>query len=158
MKPFQQVLTLALLLAPALGARAGYAGDDAYQVSKTDAVVTVGSQGKASVTIAAKKGWHLNAEAPLTLKLGSTPGLATEKAKLGRADLALSNETQARFDVAITASEPGKKALDAEAGFVLCQESECRPVKEKLSIAVDASEKKPEASAASPSKKPGKKK
>jgi len=144
MRRIQQVLAFAVLCAPALSARA----DDAYQISKTDAVVTVGSKGKASVTIAAKKGWHLNAEAPLTLKLGSTPGVEPEKAKLVRSDLAMSNEKEARFDVAVTASEPGKKSLDAEAGFVLCQESECRPVKEKLSIAVEASDGKAETAAA----------
>jgi hypothetical protein len=113
--------------------------DDTYQVSKTDALVLVGGEGKASVTISAKRGWHLNEEAPLTLKLGTTPGLETDKAKLIRSDLALSNETQARFDVGIRALEPGKKTLDAEVGFVLCQESACRPVKEKVTIAVDAS-------------------
>jgi hypothetical protein len=132
------VLVSAALGAPAFSARAR--ADDNYQISKTDAVVTVGSKGKASVTIAAKQGWHLNAEAPLTLKVGTTPGLQTEKAKLGRPDLALSNETQARFEVGITASEPGKKTLDAEVGFVLCQESACQPVKSKLTLAVDASQ------------------
>lgn len=121
--------------------------DDNYQISKTDAVVTVGSKGKASVTIAAKQGWHLNAEAPLTLKLGTTAGLATDKPKLGRADLALSNETQARFDVGVTPSEPGKKSLDAEASFVLCQESACQPVKAKLTLNVDATDKKADAPA-----------
>ena len=136
MKRIHQVLVFALLFAPALSTRA----DDSYQVSKTDAVVTLGGKGKASVTIAAKKGWHLNAEAPLTLRLGTTPGLVTEKAKLGRPDLAMSNETQARFDVVVAASEPGKKALEAEAGFVLCQEDSCRPVKEKLVLTVDATE------------------
>jgi hypothetical protein len=153
MKRIQQAFVLALLWAPALPARA----DDTYQVSKTDAVVTVGSKGKASVTIAAKKGWHLNAEAPLTLKLGTTPGLETEKAKLGRSDLALSNETQARFEVGVTATEPGKKTLEAEAGFVLCEESACRPVKEKLTLAVDASEPK-KAGPAAGTKNAGKRK
>jgi hypothetical protein len=141
MHRISQALLLTALLAPALPAHA----DDNYQVSKTDAVVTVGSKGKASVTIAAKQGWHLNAEAPLTLKLGTTPGLDLDKAKLGRPDLAMSNETQARFDVGITASEPGKKALDAEASFVLCQENACQPVKSKLTLNVDATDKKTDA-------------
>jgi hypothetical protein len=138
-----KALVWTALFAPALPALA----DDNYQVSKTDAVVTVGSKGKASVTIAAKKGWHLNAEAPLTLKLGTAPGLDLEKSKLVRSDLALSNETQARFDVGVTASEPGKKALDAEASFVLCQEDACQPVKSKLTLNVDATDKKPDAPA-----------
>jgi hypothetical protein len=126
-------LALTLLLKGASGA-----ADDTYAISKTDAKVTTGTQGKASVTISSKKGWHLNAEAPLTLKLLPTAGVAVDKAKLGRTDLAISNETTARFDVGITASEPGKTAVEAEAGFVLCEESSCRPVKEKFTIAVDA--------------------
>ena len=113
------------------------AGDASYEVSKTDASLTAGGKGKASVTISAKKGWHLNAEAPLTLKLLPAPGVEVDKAKLGRADLALSNETSARFDVGLTAAEPGKKTVEAEAGFVLCQEDSCRPIKEKVSLAVD---------------------
>ena len=142
------------LLAVALSAFALPArADDTYQISKTDAVVAVGSKGTASVTISAKKGWHLNAEAPLTLKLASSPGLQTDKPKLGRADLALSTESQARFDVGVTATEPGKKTLDAEVGFVLCQEEACRPIKEKLSLVVDASETKQ----AEPAKKTKKK-
>jgi hypothetical protein len=139
-------LLAAMLWALALPARA----DDTYQVSKTDAVVAVGSKGTASVTISARKGWHLNAEAPLTLKLGNAPGLQTDKPKLGRSDLALSTESQARFDVGVTASEPGRKTLEAEVGFVLCQEDACRPIKDKVSLVVDAS---PE-----PAKKPAKRK
>jgi DsbC/DsbD-like thiol-disulfide interchange protein len=126
------------------------AADGSYEVSKTDASLTAGTKGKASVTISAKKGWHLNAEAPLTLKLVPAAGVEVDKAKLGRGDLAASNETTARFDVALTAAEPGKKTVEAEAGFVLCQEDSCRPVKEKVTLAVEVT--------SPPAKRPGKKK
>ena len=142
-------LLFGLIVAAAVPARA----DDTYQVSKTDAVVAVGIPGKASITVSAKQGWHLNAEAPLTLKLGSTPGLQTEKTKLGRADLALSTETQARFDIGVTASEPGKKTLEADVGFVLCREDACRPIKQKVSLVVDCAHAKQ----AEPAKKTKKK-
>ena len=145
---FCTVIALTLLLA-----HSPSAADDSYEVSKTDASLTVGSKGKASVTISAKKGWHINAEAPLTLKLLPTTGVAVDKATLGRGDLALSNETTARFDVGLTAAEPGKMAVKAEAGFVLCQEDSCRPIKEKLTLAVDAS-----SSTAATGKRPSKKK
>jgi hypothetical protein len=141
-------VVLILLLKSAPGA-----ADDSYAISKTDASLTAGTQGKASVTISAKKGWHLNAEAPLTLKLVPSSRVAVDKAKLGRGDLALSNETTARFDIGLTVSEPGKTAVEAEAGFVLCQESACRPIKEKLTLAVDAT-----APMAPASKQHGKKK
>jgi len=144
-------VALTLLLKGAPGA-----ADDTYAISKTDAKMTAGTQGKASVTISAKKGWHLNAEAPLTLKLLPTAGVTVDKAKLGRGDLALSSETSARFDVELTASEPGKTAIEAEAGFVLCEESACRPVKEKLTLTVDATS--PAAPATPAGKRPAKKK
>lgn len=129
------------------------AADDSYEVSKTDASLTVGGKGKASVTISAKKGWHINAEAPLTLKLAPPPGVEVDKAKLGRGDLTMSNEKSARFDVGLTATEPGKKIVEAEAGFVLCQEDSCRPIKEKVALAVDVASPKP-----SRGKQPAKKK
>jgi len=130
---FCTVIAATLLLA-----HPSSAADDSYQVGKTDARLNVGSKGKASVTISAKKGWHINAEAPLTLKLLPTTGVTLDKVKFGRGDLALSNETMARFDVVLTAAEPGKMAVEAEAAFVLCQEDSCRPIKEKFTLAVDA--------------------
>jgi hypothetical protein len=145
---FPTAFALTLVLAGS-----SHASDGSYEVSKTDASLTAGSKGKASVTISAKKGWHLNAEAPLTLKLLPAAGVEVDKAKLGRGDLAASNETSARFDVAMTAAEPGKKTVEAEAGFVLCQEDSCRPVKEKVTLAVEVT-----APLATPTKRPAKKK
>lgn len=134
-------------------AGAAHAGDGSYEVSKTEASLTAGTKGKASVTISAKNGWHLNAEAPLTLKLLPAAGVEVDKAKLGRGDLAASNDTSARFDVGMTAAEPGKKTVEAEAGFVLCQEDSCKPVKEKITLAVDVT-----TPPAAPAKRPSKKK
>jgi len=128
-------LALTLCLLPAASS---LAADDTFAISKTDASGAVGLAAKASVSITAKKGWHLNKEAPLTLKLTPAPGVVPEKPKLARADLALSSDTEARFDVGLTLSEPGKKVIEAEAGFVLCQQDSCRPVKEKLTLAAEA--------------------
>ncbi|MGD0836121.1 MAG: hypothetical protein ABSB49_05690 [Polyangia bacterium] len=130
-------LACALLLTLALPAWAGNGSDDTYQVSTAAAVLGVGGKGQASVTIAARKGWHLNPEAPLTLKLAVTPGLTVDKPKQGRSDLALSTPSQARFEVGITASEPGHKEIEAEASFVLCEENACRPIKEHVTLRVD---------------------
>jgi hypothetical protein len=150
----QAMLKIAVTAAATLFlARNPVAADDTYQVTKSDAATTVGIKAKADVTILAKKGWHLNAEAPLTLKLTPTPGVELDKAKLGRGDLALSTESTARFEVALTPSEPGKKTIAAEASFVLCQEESCRPVKEKLTLALDAAAPKTD-----PVKKTAKKK
>jgi hypothetical protein len=133
-----KTLVTAVFFAVLLASTSARAADPTYAVEATRATVAVGEKGKASVTISARAGWHLNAEAPLTLKLAPPTGVTVDKAKLVRADLATSSETAARFDVFLVASEPGAKAIDGEASFVLCQESACRPVKEKLALAVDA--------------------
>lgn len=127
--------------------------DDTYAVTKTDAVTAVGDKGVASVTVTAKKGWHLNTEAPFTLKMAESPSVRLEKAKLARADLAAFTSTSARFDVAMTPSKTGRTQVEAELGFVVCQEDACRPIREKLSLTVDAAAEKAE-----PGKKTGKKK
>ena len=64
-------------------------------------------------------------------------GVTVQKAKLTRADLAQSTQESARFDIPISATEAGKKTINAEARFVLCQEQACKPVKETLALAVD---------------------
>jgi hypothetical protein len=112
--------------------------DDAYEVKPSTVKATLGEKATASLTIATKKGWHLNAEAPFTLKLTPGPGITVEKPRLARADLAVSTDSSARFDVALVASQAGHAEVQAEAGFVLCQETICRPIKEKLAISVDA--------------------
>ena len=37
----------------------------------------------------------------------------------------------------VSATEAGKKTINAEARFVLCQEQACKPVKETLALALD---------------------
>ena len=138
-----------------LGLASSARADDTYAIHETDVQTTVGSPAKAQVTITAKKGWHLNAEAPFTLKLTSAQGITLDKAKLVRADLALSTETSARFDIGLTATQPGTETVSGEAGFVLCQESACRPIRDKLSFAVTATKAQP-AKKASQSSKRGK--
>ena len=115
------------------------AADDAYEVKPSPVKATLGEKAFASVAIASKKGWHLNAEAPLTLKLTPGPGITVEKTRLARADLVASTDSTARFDVALVAAKAGHDEVQAEAGFVICQETLCRPIKEKVVIGVEAS-------------------
>jgi hypothetical protein len=128
------------------------AGDGTFEVVAASATGSVGTPVLAKVTIKAKQGWHLNHEAPLTLKLSPLPGVAFDKPKLVRKDLAFASETEARFDVGLTLSAPGKKEVEAEAGFVLCREDACRPIKEKVVLAAEAAAEK-----VAPSNKKGKK-
>ena len=124
--------------------------EDIYEVKRGDAKATVGVKSTTSVTIAAKGGWHVNEEAPVTMKLQPEAGISVEKPKLTRADLAQRTKDLARFDVAFTASEPGRRTINAEASFVMCQETTCKPVKEKIALAVEVA---PAAAAKAPAKK-----
>jgi len=125
---------LAALLGTATQARAE---ETIYELKKSDVKATVGARGTTSLTIAARSGWHVNDAGPLSLKLLPGPGISVDKPRLDRPDLAQSTKDLARFDVAFTASEPGKKTINAEAVFVMCQASTCKPVKEKVAFAVD---------------------
>jgi hypothetical protein len=129
----------ALFTAVILSQGGARAEDKLYEVRNTPAKVAVGAKSTTSVTIATKNGWHVNGEAPITLSLTAPAGITLPKAKLARADLAQSSLESARFDVAFEAAEPGAKVITAEAHFVICQETACKPVKETLALNVDVS-------------------
>jgi hypothetical protein len=131
-------LLTAGLLAAFLGTATRARAEDIYELKKADVKATVGAKATTSLTIAAKSGWHVNEEAPMSLKLLPDPGITLDKPKLSRADLAQNTKELARFDVGFTATEPGKKTINCEASFVMCQASTCKPVKEKVTLAVEA--------------------
>ena len=136
-------MTTALLVTAlwtgSLFAGAARAEERLYEITNPQSKVAVGAKSTTSVTIATKNGWHVNAEAPITLSLTAPSGITLSKAKLVRADLAASTKESARFDVAFEAAEVGAKVIAAEARFVICQETACKPVKETLSLSVDVS-------------------
>ena len=73
--------------------------------------------------------------APSASRTSPSPaGLTTSKAKLTRNDLTKNTKETAQFDIQVEASEAGKKVLNAETKFVLCQESACKPVKETVTF------------------------
>jgi hypothetical protein len=133
---------LALLLGPAaatgltvlpLEAQA----QELHEVIAPPAQGRVGAKGRTAVTLAGKNGWHLNEQAPVTLKLTPSAGIAVDKAKLGRKDLVEDTKDRARFDIPFTAQQPGRQTIEAEAAFVVCQEAACKPVKQKVTLAVE---------------------
>jgi hypothetical protein len=152
--PFAKVTCLVTACAAwlVLAGSAAWASDNTYEVKTSPVKATLGEKAIASVNFATKTGWHLNAEAPFSLKLTPGQGITVDKPRLQRADLAAGTDTNARFDVALSASKEGHGEVQAEASFVICQETICRPIKEKLVIGVDAS---PPGAAAS-EKKPAK--
>jgi hypothetical protein len=108
-----------------------------YEIKKTEPKVTAGAKATASLTIAARNGWHVNAEAPITVALTPPAGISVAKPKLSRGDLAQSSPDSARFDIPFEATETGQKVIAAEARFVMCQESACKPVKETLALNIE---------------------
>ena len=140
--------------APFFASAAADAGDSLYEIKKTEPKVAVGTTGTASLTITTKGGWHVNAEAPISVALTAPAGVSVPKSKLSRADLAASSETSARFDIALSAIEAGKKTINAEARFVLCQEQACKPVKETVALLVDVTPAAPAVAEKAATKKP----
>jgi hypothetical protein len=132
-------ISLLAAAAALLASASAHAEDKLYEIRKTEPKVAVGAKGAASVTIATLRGWHVNAEAPITLTVTPPAGLTVAKVKQARADLAASTQESARFDVAFEAAEAGPKVIGAEARFVICQEQACKPVKETLSLTIDVS-------------------
>jgi hypothetical protein len=126
-----------LLLGVTFARGAGWAGETNYDLKHDETKATVGVKGKTNVTIAARPGWHVNEDAPLTMRLDPDPGIVVDKPKLTRVDLAEQSKDKARFEVGFIASEPGRKTINAEASFVMCQATTCMPVKEKIALAVD---------------------
>ena len=130
-----RTLTVSIAL-PALAVLSLWAGPTAYadapthEIRKTEPKVAAGGHASASLTIAAKNGWHVNAEAPITVSLK----------KMTRADLAESTKDAARFDIPLSCAADataGPKTINAEAKFVMCQESACKPVKETLALDIE---------------------
>lgn len=119
------------------------AEDQLYEIKKMETKVAVGAKATTSVTISTKNGWHVNGEAPITLSLTAPAGITLSKAKLARADLAASTLESARFDVAFEAAEVGAKVINAEARFVICQATACKPVKETLALTIDVAASAP---------------
>jgi len=137
MRRLASLFALLAISSLASGAGVATAADALYEIKKTEPKVAVGATATASLTITAKSGWHVNAEAPITVALTPPAGVTLQKAKLTRADLASSSLESARFDIPVSATEAGKKTINAEARFVLCQEQACKPVKETLALALD---------------------
>jgi hypothetical protein len=128
----------ALLAALALSSQVRAEGST-YELKKTEPKVAVGARSSASLTIAARNGWHVNGEAPISISLVAPAGLTLVKTKLVRGDLAESTLQAARFEIPFEAVDAGTKVVTAEARFVMCQESACKPVKETLSFNIEVS-------------------
>jgi hypothetical protein len=112
----RMTISAAAVLVLALGTVARAGAMDICELKKTYANATIGAKGTASLTTAAKPGWHINdnAGAPLSLKLVPRAGLTLEKPLLKRTDVAQQTKEAA-----------------------LAQAATCNMVREKVALAVD---------------------
>jgi hypothetical protein len=133
---FRAPLLAVSFISAVLACGSSRAEEPLHEVIAPPAQGKVGAKGRTVVTLAGKNGWHLNEQAPVTLKLTPSPGISVEKPKMGRKDLVEDTKERARFDVAFTPAESGRKTIEAEAAFVICQEQACKPVKETVTLAV----------------------
>ena len=112
--------------------------DALYEIKKTEPKVAVGGHRDGQPDHRAKAGWHVNAEAPITVALTAPAGVTVQKAKLTRADLAAEHAGGARFDIPVCARpRPARRPSTPRRRFVLCQEQACKPVKETLALAIE---------------------
>jgi hypothetical protein len=115
--------------------------DSLYEVRTSPTKAEMGKRATTGLTIASQKGWHVNKEAPITVQLSPSAGVAVDKPKLTKSDVAQQTEDLARFDLGFTATQPGKKTIGAVVKFVVCQETTCKPVTEKVTLHVDVAGK-----------------
>jgi hypothetical protein len=135
-------LTFAVL---ALAGAAG-AADPGADASKTYRIATEGS------TIAAKVGEkgklvlfieptvpkvHVNAQAPLKIKIEAPAGLELGKGELGRKDAVDPRAEAPRFEVPFTATAAGVQQAKANLDFYICSDAWCVKQVKTVAIAVE---------------------
>jgi hypothetical protein len=147
MKPLTKLLLAAATLSVQGFGAAAAAEPPPYEIQKGPIRAAVGVPGKATVTVQAKNGWHVNDQAPITLTAKADPGVDLPKAKLTRADLTQSTKDAARFEIPFTATSAGNKTITAETRFVVCQEEACKPMKDTVALEVNVASAAPAAAA-----------
>jgi hypothetical protein len=137
---------LAAILAALLLAGAARAADHGVEASRSYRIVTEGSTRAARV---GEKGKlvlfieptvpkiHVNAEAPLKIKLEVPAGLALEKAELGHKDAVKPGADAPRFEVPFTAAAAGRQEARAALKFYICSDTWCVQQARDVTIAVD---------------------
>ncbi len=140
------MLRLAVPIAALLAAGAVRAADPGIEAAKSYRIVTDGSTTAARV---GEKGKlvllieptvpkiHVNAEAPLKIKLEAAAGLKLEKAELGHKDAVKPGADAPRFEVPFTAVAAGRQEAKAAVKFYICTDTWCVQQTREVAISVD---------------------
>jgi hypothetical protein len=116
---------------------AGALAGKPYSVTVQAEAVKVGAKSVATVTLKPSKGYHLNTEFPTSLKLTLPSGVTSPKASLAKADAKVFREEQGVFEVALTSTSAGQKAITGQLRFAVCTEATCEPQSTAVTITFD---------------------
>jgi len=122
-----------------LAAGAG-AGENSkyYQVQVTPSEVTVGTEAKLVLSVAAVSGWKWNAEYPAKFKVSGPTAVRLGKSEFStRAGDVEAGKTEARITIPATASSQGTFTLDVTGSFSVCNDTSCKIMRdEKVAVEV----------------------
>ena len=137
---------LAVSLAALLAAGAARSADPGVEAATSYRIVTDGSTKAARVGEKGRlvlgieptvPGIHVNAEAPLKIKLVAPPGLRFEKVELGHKDAVKPGAPAPRFEVPFTAVAAGRQEAKAAVKFYICSDTWCVQQARDVAIPVD---------------------
>lgn len=114
-----------------------HAADPAFSIKLEVPPAKKGQRAVVHVHIAPGTGFHMNKDFPTSLALASPSGVVLEKAKQTAGDAAKFTDNGADFDVALTASEVGKKLVTGDLKFAVCSATSCDPKREKVSFTIE---------------------
>lgn len=124
----------------------GAAPPSDYRIAVADRVtVTEGERTAVSLTVAARTGYTISHDGPLTLALSATPdgAVTLPRSHYRRSDAADAHAENPRFDLALVAGAPGKATLTIDAHFWVCARRTCRPVHDRRQVRVTIAPKAP---------------
>lgn len=120
-----------------------------HQISVPESVAAEpGVATSVSLTVAAKPGYTISRDGPLIIDIAGD-GLTLPKRRYRRSDAADARAADPRFDIKLTAPNPGDHALAIDARFWICRRRTCRPIRENLTVAIKAAPKPPPTDAGS---------
>jgi len=107
--------------------------DYAIDLKASATSIDKGKKGDFSVLIKAKNGLKIHPEAPLTLKLTTTPGISLTKTKLSREDASKKGSAKSpNLRTTINAKSAGDQTVTGDLSFFLCSKDWCERVSEKV--------------------------
>ncbi len=110
-------------------------GDHTYTLEHPGVSIAVGQTSSATVRVSATAPWHINQDFPISVALTSTKGVKTAKAKLVKTDAAVT-EQAISFVFDVRGVEAGKHTVQGKLKFAICQDDQCLPVTEQVTLAV----------------------